>query len=53
MRVHRLEPAVGDAEHEFGFEHAFQIDAIDDAFDGGQDLIGEFDFPNTSARPRP
>ena len=42
-----LEPAVGDAEHEFGLEHAFQINAIDDAFDGGQDLIGEFDFPNT------
>src|ERR1700731_2681336 len=39
-----FEPAVGDAEHQFGFEHAFQIHAIDNPPDGGQDLIGKFDL---------
>src|ERR1700730_940381 len=39
-----FEPAVGDAEHQFGFEHALQIHAVDNPPDGGQDLIGKFDL---------
>src|SRR3984893_13245701 len=39
-----FEPDVGDAEHQFGFEHAFQFHAVDNPPDGGQDLIGKFDL---------
>ena len=39
-----LQPAVGDAEHQLAPEDALDVDAINDAFDGGEHLIGEFHF---------
>src|ERR1700730_1134784 len=53
-----LEPAVGDAEHQLGLEYSFQINAVNDTCDAGQDLIGKFDLahaerPATSGEAKP
>src|SRR5882724_7423725 len=40
----RLEPAVRDAEHEFGPHHALDVDPIDELPDGRQHLAGQLDL---------
>src|SRR3984893_4168727 len=43
-RTVRREPAVGDAEHELGAHHAFDVDAVDDVLHGRQHLARKFDL---------
>src|SRR3954447_14789740 len=42
----RLEPAVGDAEHQLGTEHALKIDSVHNLLDRRQHLVGELHLAN-------
>src|SRR5262245_29728287 len=42
-----LQPAVGDAEHQFGAHHPLEVDAVHDLFHGWQHLARELDFTHT------
>src|SRR6476646_6300517 len=39
------QPAVGDAEHQFGAHHALEIDAVNDLLHRRQHLAGKLEFP--------
>ena len=39
-----LQPTIGNAEGQLAPEHPFHVHAVDDPFDGGKHLIGEFDL---------